>query len=265
MSVYRKTALCFMAAATMGLLTTSARATFVPGASIVDPGLSGNIDSDVWTNAGLTGAANPGYGGFPGTSAWPGPIQSSQGGDAGLVKVANGAGGGVYPISSGLYFGGVSSVGNTLGGTLAVQDATALAGLANVVFQIQIGEALGYDFFNHALPVLSYNGGSQNLAATVWQVTDQTPNGTFPVPGGGTAPIYINTYLLQWDLSGISGITDFSISFSGVQHGQVYALRLDQSDVYGNGGTAPAVPEPASLALLGCGVAALFVKLRKRD
>ncbi|APW60841.1 PEP-CTERM sorting domain-containing protein [Paludisphaera borealis] len=259
MSVFRHTALCFMAAATMGLFTTSARADFVPGASIIDPGLPGAAEADVWTNASLTAGGNPGYGGFPGSAAWPAPIGSSQGGDAGLSKLSGAA----YPGGSSIYFGGFSSAQNTLGGTLAVQDGTPVAGLANVVFQIQIGEAFGYDFFNHALPVLSYNGGSQNLAATLSLVTDQVYNGEFASPTG-PKPLYINTYILQWDLSGIAGVDGFSIAFSGVQHSQIYALRLDQSDVYEPYAASAAVPEPASLALLGCGVAALFVKLRKR-
>ncbi len=232
--------------------------------SITDPNLAGNTQYDEWTTAGLTSAVNTGYGSFPGTAPWPGPIASTEGGDAGLSKLSNGAGGGPVPFNSSLYFAGFSAAPNSLGGALAISDSTPVGGLANVVFQIQIGQALGFDFYDDVLPALSYNGGSQNLAASFATVTDRIETGTFETPDGSVEPIYTNTHLLQWDLSGISGITDFTISFSGVQHAQIYGLRLDQSDVFNSLAPVAAVPEPTSVALLACGLAAVLYGARKR-
>lgn len=240
-----------------------ALADYVPGAGLVNPAITGNTQYDGWI--GLTSANYSGYGGFPGSAAWPVPIGSNrtlantfnrdEPGDAGLLKTANGTGGGPYLAGGSIYFGGFSGDTNNFGGTLAVTDSTPVAGLKNVIFQVQIGEAWTYDFWNHQLPTLSYNGGSQQLAAATSLTVEQFYNGTVTMPTG-EEPVYINTYLLQWDLSGIgTPITGFSVSFSGVQHSQLYGLRLDQSDVY------TAIPAPGAMALLGIGG---LVAMRRR-
>lgn len=108
-----------------------------------------------------------------GMSPWPGAIPSAVGGDAGLSKLGNGPAGGAFPFGSSIYFGGVSGTPNSQAATLAVQDATPVGDLANVVLQLQIGEAFGYGFFNRVMPALSYNGGTQNLVATFSVVTDK--------------------------------------------------------------------------------------------
>jgi hypothetical protein len=230
---------------------------------IVDPGLTGTTQYDAWSTTSLTSAANPGFPGFPGTGTWPGGIGSSSGGDADLTKVANGVGGAPYPAGGSMYYGGFSGDFNLDGGTLAVVDQTTVADLANVVLQVQIGEAWTYDFFNDVLPVLSYNGGAQALAATYSIVASREYVDTVQMPTG-PEDVFKNTYLLQWDLTGLAeAVTSLSIQFTGVQHAQLYGLRLDQSDVYTS--LAPAaVPEPASMSLLFCGVAALAWRLRKR-
>jgi len=233
--------------------------------SITDPSLAGNTQYDEWTTNGLTSAVNPGYGSYPWTAPWPGPIASTEGGDAGLYRTAGSteSTGGPVPAGGALYFGGTAADANVFGGSLAIVDASPLAGLANVVFQIKIAEAFGYDFYDHILPVLSYNGGTQNLAATYAAITEKIDDGIVQTPGGPQSS-YTNTHLLQWDLSGISGITDFTISFSGVQHAQVYGLRVDQYDVFTSLAPTAAVPEPTSVALLACGLAAVLYRARKR-
>lgn len=216
--------------------------------------LGGTTQNDKWTN--LTTSSNPGYPGFPGSGAWPAPIQSNIGGDASLNKTANGPGGGPYPASGSIYFGGFSGDANANGGQLRVTDNTPVAGLETVVFQVEIGEAWTYDFYNGVLPTLSYNGGSQNLVADFTSLS-QVYNGTVTMPTG-EEPIYINTWGLQWDLSSIGDeITSFTITFNGVQHSQVYSMQLDQSNTF-----TQAVPEPGTSALLlisGC-----FLMMRRR-
>ncbi len=218
--------------------------------ALIDPSLSGNKQIDVWENATLSANSNPGFPAFPGTGAWPNPIASATSnvgidGDAVLAKVANGASGGPYPASGSIYFGGFSETPNTLGGTLGVRDTTPVAGVSNIVLQLQLGEAFGYDLYNNELPVLNYNGGSQALVATNAIQIGQEFVGTFPDPlGGPDLPLYTNTYLFQWDATDL-GITSLSINFRGAQHSLVYQLRLDQSDVF------QAVPEPSSLVLAG--------------
>lgn len=226
--------------------------------ALVDPGLPGVTDYSTWTA--LTAPNYPGYGGFPGTGAWSQPMAAQAGGaGAVLTKVSNGTSGGPYPASGSIYYGGFSGDVNNDGGTLAVVDSNAIAGLKQVSFQVQIGEAWTYDFWNRALPTLSYNGGSQNLAATSYSLLEQYFNGTVTMPTGEEA-VYINTHLLNWDLSAIAEpITSFSIAFTGVQHAQLYKLRVDESDTV----LTAAVPEPSSLAMLACG-GVLAMALRRR-
>ncbi|RYG37106.1 PEP-CTERM sorting domain-containing protein [bacterium] len=226
-------------------------------------GASQTVQSDFWND--VSGSANPGRGSFPGTGAWSAPIESNIGGDAKLSKVSNGTGGGPYAASQSIYFGGFSGDVNNNGGTLAVSDFTPVANLKTVVFQLQMGEAWTYDLWNGAAPVLSYNGGTQSLAATYSDVIAREFTGTVTMPSG-EEPIYNNLRGYQWDLSGLSGITDFSISFTGVQHAQLYGLRLDQSDLaYGTpvGPLPQAVPEPASMIALSLGAVAFLRRRRK--
>jgi hypothetical protein len=242
----------------------SAMADYVPGAAMISPALTGNTQYDGWI--GLSTVNYSGYGGFPGGGAWPAPIGSNrtlgntfnatEPGDAVLAKVANGAsGGGPFLSGTSIYFGSFTTDPNSLGGTVALADSTPVAGVRNVVAQIQIGEAFGFDFFNHVLPTLSYNGGAQSLAAASSTIIDQFYNGTFDSPVG-PQPIYINTYVLQWDLTGVGAVTDFSIAFSGVQHSQIYGARVDQSDVF--------TPVPAPSALMIAGLGGLTALRRRR-
>src|SRR5690606_19534531 len=99
---------------------------------------------------------------------------------------------------------------NAYGGTLAVQDASPLAGVSSIVFQIQIGEVTGYDFWDGPdddstsdLPVLRYNGGTDTLAPSVSLVLDRLNNGKDATLN---EDIFINTYLVQWDLTGLGTI-----------------------------------------------------------
>lgn len=244
------------------LLSLGVRLAAASPMALIDPSLPGNTQYDEWVSGSLTVATNPGYPSFPGNGAWPAPIGSSAPGsaDAELSKVDNGTGGGPYPAGQSIYYGGFSGAFNNDGGTLAVTDSTPIAGLSNLVFQIQIGEAWTWDFLDAVLPTLSYNGGSQNLPGNSSWKLEQFFNGTVAMPTGDE-PVYINTYLVQWDLSSAGPITDLSIEFTGVQHAQLYAMRLDQYDAF----EPYVVPEPGSMMLAGtAGLGLLFAARRTR-
>jgi PEP-CTERM motif-containing protein len=228
----------------------------VAHATPANPNLPGNTQYDEWAN--LNSANFPGLGGgFPGAAPWPaGGVGSNVAGsgDAQFTKVS----GNGFAASGSIYHGGFSATPNTLGGTMSVTDATPLAGLQTLVFQIEIGEAFGFDFFNDVAPVLSYNGGSQALAADAAIITSTVQNGTFPNPiTGDPEPIFVNVWEMTWDVSTLGAITSLAFQWTDVQHSQIYALRLDQSDV--------AVPEPGTLLLLVSGLFGLGTLGRRRS
>ena len=238
----------------------------VPGATVVN---------NEWRNLSSVAqngvAGNVGYPSFfSSTSPWPSAINSqfNTGGDAAqLTKVSNGVGGAPYPAGGSLYFAGFSGDANLDGGTVRVTDSTPVAGLENVVFQVGIGEASTYDYFNRAAPLLSYttaSGSFSSIAATYSETLEKFFNGTVEMPTG-TENIYINQYAYQWDLSGVTdAITSFNISFTGVQHAQVYGLTLSQSDVFSQAVNVTAVPEPETYAMMLAGLAGVVAMARRR-
>ncbi|MFD0893881.1 autotransporter-associated beta strand repeat-containing protein [Luteolibacter ambystomatis] len=209
--------------------------------------LSGQTDYDGWANLTVAG----GYTGviFPGTAAWktsggswtsydPGTgavgaigSNTSASGDAVIYKIANGTAGGPYPAGASIYFGGASATINLAGGTLGFVDKTPVAGLKTVAFQAEIGEAFGYDFHDHAQPVLNYTtaSGTFTLNASHSDLVSQVYSGSAAMPSG-MEDIYKNIRGVQFDLSGVSeDILSYEVKFTGVQHAQLYAARIDQS------------------------------------
>ena len=207
---------------------------------VVDFG-SGSSGSDGWVNVNSTNFS--GYGGFPGNSAWPAPIGSNElgSGDAVLNRVAGSpTGGGPFLSSGSIYFGNFAQIPNALGGTLRVTDPTPLADLKTLVFQIQIGEATGYDLYS--APALKINGGSSIVNPLFSGILNRFQSGTFPSPATGLdEPVYVNTRGYQWDVSSLGVVTSIAIDFSGVTHSQIYGLQLDQSSsVF----STAVIPEP---------------------
>jgi len=228
--------------------------------------LAGNSAYDAWGS--LNSTTIPQSGSFPGFTMWD-PVNSQTHSDADgfaqLKKIANGVGGGAFASSTSLYFGGTNG-GNTYDGTLAVADATPVSGLESIVLQLQFGAASGYDFYDAGtagydlsdFPLLYINGSSVAIQAGYVNKVIQAYTGTSGM-SGTPEPVYVNLWAFQWDLSGVTEpIESFEIQFTGVEHAQLYGIRLDQSDTF-NQMVPAAVPEPSTWILLGLGLAALVV------
>jgi hypothetical protein len=259
----------FLAATATHAATTLGGVTLGPLA-----GLSGDSTFATWHTMNLhhptlnpEGIADTG--GFPGVTMWT--PKSSQSGstesNTKLVKVSNGAGGGPYAAGSSIYYGGFSFDPNTNGGTLALNASTPLDGLKTVIFQIQIGEAQTYDFYNHALPTLTYtltgDATLHTLAAAASSNFHKLNTGSVEMPTG-TEPIYVNSYAMWFDFSAVVGaVESFSVSWTGVQHGQLYGTSIQQDKVALTSSILPAaVPEPSAILLGGVGF--LFLLRRRK-
>ena len=302
--------LVLTAIAVFSLNMSTAFADGVQDAIPVAKALSGNTQDDGWYNLSNSSKtkivdgvertiAGSSRGNFPGGGSWSSPITSQVKSDnnisATLNKVANGGGGGAYTASSGLYIGGISSDYNLKGSTLGVYETAPVSNLANLVFQVELGAANGYDFYRPGTatgagvpdggnvptgsannlqvgaltgidysPILNftYDGNkTASVAANFAELSAKGDNGTIQMPTG-LETLYVNLYSFQWDLSSYSNISSFNITFDVVQHSQVYALRLTQSDAFNQ---VTAVPEPESYALFMIGLGMLGFVARRRQ
>ncbi|MBK1880957.1 PEP-CTERM sorting domain-containing protein [Luteolibacter pohnpeiensis] len=260
--IYRQLALSLCLGAASMASTTLNGVTLEPIS-----GLSSDSSYASWND--LSSSTITTTGGFPGNSIWS-PINSQNNQNdpsTQLTKISNGAEGGAFVASSSIYFGGFSSSSNLFGGTLSLSTSDPIVGLQTILFQIQIGEAYGYDFYNHELPLLSYtlSGDSTiyTIVASGSSLYDQFDAGTFSTPDGDEV-LYTNTYALWFDLSGIVGDIDrFDITWSAVQHAQIYGISIQQDDTTVDASILPAaVPEPAISLLSAIGLAGLIRRRR---
>jgi hypothetical protein len=234
-------------------------------AQIVDVNFSGGgtTSYSAWSN--LTSSNYSGYGSFPGSSPWPAPILATAGStSASLNRIAGSpTGGGPFLSSSSIYFGNFAQIPNALGGTLRISNSSPLSNLRTLVFQLQIGEATGFDFFEPTgFPLLSINGGASQAAVFTNLVT-RFQSGTFPSPETGQdEPVWVNTWAYQWNLTD-SPVSSYALNFSPVTHAQVYALRVDGTSVLQS---TAVVPEPSAISLLIIGsiVLGLFLAKKRR-
>jgi hypothetical protein len=281
----------------------AATPTGIQDAIPVAKALDGNKKDDGWYNLSaasktkivdgqsVTIAGIPG-GGFPGMAPLPNvvsQVKSDADNSATFRKVNNGATGGAFPSSESLYAGSFSGAFNVNGGKLGVFETAPVANLANVVFQVEIGGANGYDFYQPSVGNTTTVGGASTHAAGALEVTNYFPtlnltfsnnttaqltanwaelttkgeNGT-TTAGGTEEPVYINLYAFQWDLTGYSNISSFNVSFDVVAHSQTYAARLTQSDVF-NQVVAVPVPEPESYAMILAGLGLIGLAARRRQ
>ena len=235
----------------------------VANAQIIDVNFSGGGSKSysAWSN--VNSFNYSGYGSFPGNQPWPAPIRATEGStNSTLNRIAGSpTGGGPFLASESIYFGNFAQVPNALGGMLRLSNSLSLTNLRTLVFQIQIGEATGYDFFEPSgFPKLSLNGGTYS-AALFTNLVNRYQNGVFPSPETGEdEPVYINTWAFQWNLTNASTINNYAIDFSAVTHAQVYALRWDSTSVLQN----QVIPEPSvyALLLLAIGIIILYRKFK---
>jgi hypothetical protein len=187
---------------------------------------SGSSAFDGWVN--MNGTSFSGLSFFPGSSEWTGPAVSNQSGsgDAELNKSIGSA----FFATYSLYFLSFIQEENEFGGALRVSDATPHEGVRTIVLQIQIGEALGYDFYDPAgWPVLKLNGSTMSISPNWTTLLNRYQNGFFTSPETEEdEPIFINTYAFEWNI-GADSTTLIEIDFSAVAHAQIYEMRLDQS------------------------------------
>ncbi|MGE9268911.1 MAG: hypothetical protein ACQKBY_12515, partial [Verrucomicrobiales bacterium] len=145
------------------------------------------------------------------------------------------------------------SIGDIDGGTLRVHDATPIVGLETVVFQIQIGDSLVWNFHEGQMPTLSYatsSGAIEDLEADFSSEFDYISAPGYESFGN----IGVRTYGFQWDLSAVAeDITEVWVTMNPVQHAQIYGMQLDQGNAAFAASILPAaIPEP-SVLLLGLG------------
>ncbi len=119
---------------------------------------------------------------------------------------------------------------------------------------IQLDEAVNAAFPMPAGgPLLSFNGGSQNIAANYFAVVGSEIRST--VMGNET----YNGDAWQWDLSGYGEtINSVTIVVPLTEHTSVVAMRVDTAATY-----TQVVPEPSVAAL--CGLAGLLAFRRRRN
>jgi hypothetical protein len=245
----------------LSLLLLSVSVTY---SQIVDVNFSGGGTKSysAWSN--INSFNYTGYGSFPGNAPWPAPIRATQGSTNSTLNRMAGSptGGGPFLASESIYFGNFAQVPNALGGTLRISNSSGITNLRTLIFQIQIGEATGYDFFSPTgFPKLTLNSVTYN--ATFTNLVNRFQNGVFPSPETGKdEPVYINTWAYQYNLTN-NGFANYHIDFSGVTHSQVYAMRWDGTSVL----QGQIIPEPSTLGLLtlaAAGVAGYIIRKRKR-
>jgi hypothetical protein len=233
---------------------------------IIDINFSGGGSTSYSSWSNLNSFEYSGYGSFPGNTPWPAPIRAIEGStNSTLNRIAGSpTGGGPFLATDSIYFGSFSQVTNALGGTLRLSNSLSLTNLKTLILQIQIGEALGFDFYRTTgYPKLSLNGGLYTTALYT-NLVNRFQNGVFPSPQTGLdEPVFVNTWAFQWNITNPTTINNYAIDFSGVTHSQVYALQWDSTSVL----QGRVIPEPSTLGLLAiaaAGFAGYIIRKKKR-
>ena len=200
--------------------------------------LSGTVETERFTqltvsNHGTSYGSHPFA--FPGTvDPWPNPVASDSG-DATLYK-SSGAG---YFASSSLY-----NPSSTTVSVYSVSDSTSLD-IDTIIFQLDAGAQI-------SSATLTYASGSQTEASVSSTGNHDSTN---PQTGATTSTV-CSTF--QFDLRGVSGISDYSLTWVGTPHSTVYEIESVAGDTFS------VVPEPSAFALLSGLIAFAFVAIRRR-
>ncbi len=207
-------------------------------AGIVAYNLPGTTEFGTWsdlTSTNYTTAA--GYNSFgTNTAGWPQPITAVTGASADAFDKTPGFGG--YPGSSSIYT-------FMSPGQWSMTNNSPLAGIETLIFQIDMLD----EFATAPEITLSYNGGSQTLAADF--TASWAGNFSF-----GEDPSEV--YVYQWDLSSL-GVTSYELNWDTGLHTAIFEMRTDSGDQF-----VQAVPEPSTYAALG-GLAMMgFVLYRRK-
>lgn len=188
-----------------------------------------------WENLNNAHFPQANYGGeFPGTEPWFIPIDPNVTGSV-LNSSFTKVGGNGYTATDGIYtpFGG---------GEFQVSSTSVVSGLETVIFQIDIGDG---DVPFNAIPTLSFNGGTQQLAAAYSMISPGSfvfVNLNDPGP-----PMISSNHSFQWDLSSLGPITSYTIDWATGNHTQVYGMQTHTGDSF----TGFAIPEPSGEVLVG--------------
>jgi len=224
-------------------------------ASLNSYALPGVTDFDAWDNLTVTNPDVDGAG-FPTFSTagdpWPSAIPSLLTQDTTDIADDDPTGDAKFNKTSGFGYPAGGSIYSTPfgSGSYVVSDATPVADLETVIFQIKIGA--GSSGWLDGPASLTVNGGT-----SVSLFADGVPDETTADSGFG--PIPTRTLAFQWDVSGLGPISDFEVAFTTAGTSTTITdLQLDQGSEF----VPVAVPEPGSLALLGLG--GLMVVRRRR-
>ncbi|MEM1158872.1 MAG: PEP-CTERM sorting domain-containing protein [Verrucomicrobiota bacterium] len=209
-------------------------------AALIQPNLSGSVSYDGWVDMTITNYDQSDFGGsFPGASPWVAPLAANQLNSSGAT----------FNKVSGLGYVATVSVYSPFSPTpYEITSTTLTYDVDTVIFQIDTGPGTGNLWFT-SVPTLSYNGGTQQLAADFTNTSAGSYPFTNPVDVTQTGTTTIFQY--QWDLSTISNVNDYTINYTTAPHSQNYEMQLDSGDTF-----VQVVPEPGTAGLLG---AALFI------
>lgn len=165
---------------------------------------------------------------------------------SGMVMPSNGG----YQASMGFYkWSGAGAY------TLTFNKSDFSFDAQTVVLQLQWGLNTEYTLTDS---LLSFNGGSQNIAATWSGQTSLISPVYVPSMGGN---VDFSVYTWQWDLSSLAeDITSITISVNPSIHTSTVAGSLEVGGGVHSEAVFTAVPEPSTWLLLGvgCGVVLMF-------
>ncbi|WP_309385292.1 hypothetical protein [Cerasicoccus frondis] len=214
--------------------------------AVLNPGFAGTTESAAWydlnrDNPLLSEANGYNHNYQTPTLGWAQPLADMTGTTSATLDKITGtdlyvAGGGLFSFSG--------------DGTLFVSDASPIANLQTILFQVDINNVVGTESFV-SVPTLFLNGSTDPIAA---DFTDS-------ISGGLSFAEDSTLFLFQWDLSDAGPISSYEIDWTTGAYYYNYEISVDTSDT---AYTAMTVPEPQTYAMIaGFGVLCIAV-IRKR-